>query len=107
MLAEITRRASEVSVLVVYDLSRLTRDTYDHLFIRRQLDPRGIKVRASTQNIEDTPEGNFVQTILSATNQLENEMRRQKVKAGMQEGLARGKWQPRAVSVMEERHALT
>jgi DNA invertase Pin-like site-specific DNA recombinase len=93
MLAEITRRASEVEFLVVYDLSRLTRNTYDHLAIRNQLDSKGIKLRAATQTLEESAEGEFVQTVLAATNKLDNDIRKRKSIAGMKEGLERGKWQ--------------
>lgn len=92
MLVEVCAKGSGVDFVVVYDLSRLARDTFDHLAIQRQLETHGIRLRAATQNLEDSAEGKFVQTVLSATNELENALRRRKVLAGMQEAVRRGRW---------------
>lgn len=92
MLAYLERAKTKIDQVVIYDLSRLSRDTLDTLLVQKHLQGLGIGVRAATQPIDNSPEGAVLGTVLSAVNQFENELRRRKVIAGMREALTRGRW---------------
>lgn len=82
----------KIQAVVVYDLSRLSRDTLDTLMVQRQLQRTGAVIRAATQPVDETAEGKMLGTVLAAVSQFENELRKRKVLAGMKEALRRVRW---------------
>ncbi len=96
MLAYLERARGKVGAVVVYDLSRLARNTLDHLLIRRQLQEAGVVLRAATQQMGESPEDEMLETVIAAVNRWDNQVRRRKTVAGMREALERGRWPWRA-----------
>lgn len=92
MLADLERGRIKPASLVVYDLSRLARETLDHLLIRRQLRELGINLRAATQHVDETPEGELMETLLAAIARWDNAARSRRVLAGMRAAAERGRW---------------
>lgn len=92
VLARIAKRGHGIGRLVIYDLSRFTRETFDLLTVQRALQAAGVLLVSAAEHIDDTPAGEFVSTVITAANQLENRQRRAKSMAGMQEALRRGVW---------------
>lgn len=92
LLADLERRRFRPVALVVYDLSRLARETLDHLLIRRQLRDLGIVLRAATQPVDETPEGELLETMLAAIARWDNAARSRRVLAGMRAAAERGRW---------------
>lgn len=93
MLGELeTWRGQRPSTLVVYDIWRFARETIDHLLIRRQLSKLGVVLRASTQQIDESPEGELMETLLAAMGKWDNAARSRRSKAGMRAALDRGRW---------------
>jgi site-specific DNA recombinase len=82
----------DIGALVVYRVDRLAREVYDHAMIRGSLSKLGIKVRAVTEAFDDSPGGKLQETILAAIAQFDNDVRADRTKVGMLEGLARGRW---------------
>ena len=74
---------SELDVVVVYAVSRLARDTSDHLAIRAQLRRHGIQLRSVTEPIDDSSSGKFIETILAGVAQFDNDVRAERTKSGM------------------------
>ncbi len=81
-----------VRFVVVYALSRFARDTHDHHVLRAHLAQLGVGVRSATEPVEDNSAGRFVESILAAAAQLDNDMRAERVVAGMKAAAARGRW---------------
>jgi hypothetical protein len=52
----------------------------------------GVRLRAATQPLEDTAAGRAIEGVFAVFNQLDNELRAEKVEAGMKETVARGRW---------------
>lgn len=92
LLARLRKPGHGFTHLVVYDLTRFTRDTSDYLTLKGFLAGVGVALVSVTQPMEDSPTGKFLGTVLAATGQLDNDMRREKVLAGMREAVKRGIW---------------
>ncbi|MEL6172577.1 MAG: recombinase family protein [Pseudomonadota bacterium] len=79
-------------VIIFDDLKRLARDRYFHWVLRQELAARKAVPKCLNFNFEDTPEGEFVETILAAQGHLEREQNRrqviQKMKARIESGYA-------------------
>ncbi len=77
-------------VVIFDDLKRFARDTVFHLKLRTEFNARKAKVECLNFTFEDTPEGNFIETILAAQGELERKQNQrqviQKHKARMENG---------------------
>lgn len=87
-------RTERADNLVVYDFSRYARDAHDHAVYRRLLAGYGIRVMSATESgaIKDDPVGRFIETVLSAKNQLDNEWRAATCRGGMAKAASKGAW---------------
>lgn len=79
------------SYIVIFDdLKRFARDTEFHIRLRRELNAVGARVECLNFKFEDTPEGEFIETIMAAQGELERKQNRrqviQKMKARVQAG---------------------
>jgi site-specific DNA recombinase len=92
MLAALRERPGLVEYVVVYDTSRFARDVYVHASLKQLLMKSGARLRAATQPLEDTAAGRAIEGVFAVFNQLDNELRAEKVTAGMKETVARGRW---------------
>jgi len=79
-------------VVIFDDLKRFARDTEFHIKLRREFRARGASIECLNFRLEDSPEGQFVETIFAAQGQLEREQNRrqviQKMKARLEKGYA-------------------
>lgn len=77
-------------IVIFDDLKRYSRDTEFHLRLRREMMARGATRECLNFNFEDTPEGEFLETIVSATGTLELKQNarqtRQKTRARLEQG---------------------
>jgi site-specific DNA recombinase len=77
-------------VVIFDDLKRFARDTVFHIKLRQEFKARKAKPECLNFNFDDTPEGEFLETILAAQGQLERQQNKrqviQKMKARLQEG---------------------
>lgn len=96
MLADLRRRPGRVAFVVVYDTSRFARDIYVHGQLKQLLMACGAQLRAATQPLEDSAAGRAIEGVFAVFNQLDNELRAEKVTAGMRETVSRGRWPWRA-----------
>ncbi len=81
-----------INVLVVYGVSRFSRDRHDHVVLRALLKSLGITIRSVTEPIDDTPTGALMEGIISTIAQFDNDVKAERTKAGMREALGRGRW---------------
>ncbi len=85
-------RARPADFVVVYDTSRFARDVHVHTSLKQLLKKTGTQLRAATQPIEDTAAGRAIEGVFAVFNQLDNELRAEKITAGMKETVSRGLW---------------
>ena len=88
----VARGRRKAEYLVVYRLSRSARDVGDYHAIKAFLGRRGIQIRTVMETIEDSAQGRFLETMLAAVNQLENEVRGEQCKSGMQYAARQGRY---------------
>ena len=86
---------NNVSSVMVYRIDRLARQTSDYLAIRRKLFELGITLISATEPTGDSPTEKFVETLLAASAQLDNDVRGARSKQGLyqrfRDGLPIGK----------------
>jgi len=90
MLRFLKKRGHEDRVVIFDDLKRFARDTVFHLKLRQELATYNATVECLNFKFEDTPEGQFVETVIAAQGQLERLQNRrqtlQKMKARVERG---------------------
>lgn len=79
-------------VVIFDDLKRLARDTEQYLKLKKALELRHVKVECPNFVFTDSPEGQYVETIMAATAQLEREQNRRQVMQKMKARLEAGYW---------------
>jgi len=83
MLNFISNRQSKISAIFIYSYSRLNRNTLEFLTIKHLLSKHGVSLISVTEPSQESPEGDFVRTILSAVAEMENQIRARTVKNNM------------------------
>ena len=83
-------KSREEYVVIFDDLKRFARDTVFHWTLRRRLAAHNATVECLNFKFEDTPEGQFVETIVAAQGELERLQNRRQVIQKMKSRLERG-----------------
>ncbi|MEP3430952.1 MAG: recombinase family protein [Roseibium sp.] len=90
LLAFVDAQPDERFVVIFDDLKRFARDTRFHLDLREAFRKRGATIECLNFKFDDTPEGEFIETIMAAQGALERKQNgrqvSQKMKARMQNG---------------------
>jgi len=74
-----------IEAVIVQETDRLARNTKDHLTIRATLKKTGVKLISVAQPmLDDSPEGNMIDTILASVNQFQSDINSRKTKKGLQ-----------------------
>jgi len=82
-----------ISLVIVQETDRLARNTKDHLTVRAILKKSGIKLISVAQPmLDDSPEGNMIDTILASVNQFQSDINSRKTSKGLQEKFDSGWW---------------
>lgn len=92
LLAFCRANKRRVQYVVVYNISRFSRKTQDHLVIRALLAQLGILLRSVNEPLGEDPVGKLTETMLSAIAQFDNDQKAARTKAGMLAALERGRW---------------
>jgi len=92
LLAFLDAQPHENFVVIFDDLKRFARDTVFHIQLRQALEERGAAVECLNFKFEDTPEGQFIETIMAAQGELEREQNRRQVVQKMRARVEQGYW---------------
>lgn len=96
MLREMMRwcekNKGKVDHLVIYRITRLSRNMEDFITLKVFFRKLGIAIVSATEPIEDSPTGRFLENVLACHGQLENENRADQSKDGMVDGVRNGRW---------------
>ncbi len=79
-------------LLVFDDLKRFARDVIFHLKLKQEFKKRDVTLNCLNHNFDDTAEGEFIETILAASNQLDRKSNRRQVIQKMKARLDVGYW---------------
>lgn len=92
LLSRCTKDGS-LNAVIVQETDRLARNTKDHLTIRALLQKAGVRLISVAQPmLDDSPEGNMIDTILASVNQFQSDINARKTKRGLKERFDRGWW---------------
>jgi len=84
---------TNINCILVMDTDRIARNTYDHLGIKALLKKHKVKlISVSQPMIDDSPEGNFIDTVLASANALQSQITGRKSSKVMFEKIKVGWW---------------
>lgn len=86
------QHAGHVHAVIVYGLSRFSRNNADHHAIAALLRGKGITLRSVTEPIDDSPAGRLMEGILASMHQFDNDQRAARTRAGLKAAAERGRW---------------
>jgi len=92
MLAYCSNKKNFISVIIVYKIDRLSRNTYDYGSLKVYFKKYGIAIKSVSENLENTPTGNLMETMLSGFAQFDNDVRAERCSGGMREAVREGRW---------------
>jgi len=93
MLAYIEEQ-NDIKAVFVQDTDRLARNTQDHLAIKAMLIKNSVKlISVSQPGIDDSAEGNMMDTILASVNQFQSDITKRKTLKGLEQKALSG-WKP-------------
>lgn len=84
---------NNIDVLIIYKIDRLSRnqrDTSNFLYDFRYI--FNIRIESVTENIDESPVGQYLTTIFSANAQLDNDIRSERVMLAMKKAVKEGRW---------------
>jgi site-specific DNA recombinase len=84
---------SKVKITVIVDdINRIARDVVTHFAIRKFIKDAGGEFLSVNMKLEDTPDGEFIETIMAAAAQLERTRNRERVISRMDARIKAGYW---------------
>ena len=94
MLNKLNTKDNDVKGVVVYNLSRISRDMESYFKdIGYHLSARGVHLYSTTENIDDTPQGRLMRNIALTMHQFDNDVKSQTTKDNMRLVALEGWWQ--------------
>ena len=96
MLEHCQKNKGRIDVVVVYNVSRFSRDTHDHLGVRAQLHKCGVALRSVTEPIDETAVGRLNEGLMSLISQFDNNVKAERTVVVMTAALELGRWTHRA-----------
>jgi site-specific DNA recombinase len=82
-----------IDAVIIQETDRLARNTKDHLTIRALLQKSDVKLISVAQPmLDDSPEGNMIDTIIASVNQFQSDINSRKTRKGLQEKFDSGWW---------------
>jgi len=92
LLAYLDKSPHKKYIVIFDDLKRFARDTAFHIKLRQELNARYAMPKCLNFTFDDTPEGQFVETIMAAQGELERKQNRRQVIEKQKARLERGYW---------------
>ncbi|MEL7447311.1 MAG: recombinase family protein [Pseudomonadota bacterium] len=96
LLSYLDAQKDKSYIVTFDDLKRFARDTELHFKLRQAFKSRDARVECLNFKFEDTPEGEFIETILAAQSELERKQNRRQVQQKMRERMKARYWVVRA-----------
>ncbi len=85
-----TSKKNNVKAIFIYKYDRLNRNQLDFLLLRKMFASHGISLFSATEISGETPEAQFVQSLMASFAEFENVMKGQRVQQGMQKRFESG-----------------
>lgn len=85
-------KKNAISAIIVYKIDRLSRNTDDYSQIRLLLKRHGVSIKSTSENIEDTPVGRFMENTMANVAQFDNDIRTERCSNGMKDAVRAGRY---------------
>ncbi len=92
MLRYCEEQKGKIDLLVVPKIDRFARYSEDYHHLKRHLRNLGIRVESIDERFDDSPAGKFLESMLAATAQFDNDVRSERTYNGMREAVSQGRW---------------
>lgn len=92
MLEFCAQKKNGVIAVIVYKIDRLSRNTDDYSQLRLMLRRYGVSIRSTSEQIEDTPLGRFMENTMANIAQFDNDIRAERCAGGMREAVREGRY---------------
>lgn len=92
MLKYCIDKRNKVSMVVFYKVDRLARYRYDYEWVCHVLRSKGIEIQSATEPLTNTPAGRFMEGMLAAQAQFDNEVRAERSTDGMKDAVRAGRY---------------
>jgi DNA invertase Pin-like site-specific DNA recombinase len=92
LLRYVRESKGRISVVIFPKVDRWSRYTEDYFYLKRFLREKGVRVESTDERFDDTPSGRFLESMLAATAQFDNDVRAERSKSGMREAVKSGRW---------------
>ena len=92
LLSYLDAQQDENYIVIFDDLKRFARDTRFHLDLREAFRSRGATIECLNFRFDDTPEGEFIETIIAAQGMLERKQNSRQVAQKMKARMLNGFW---------------
>ncbi|MBZ5533772.1 MAG: recombinase family protein [Acidobacteriia bacterium] len=86
------RTEKDIKAVLVHKLDRFARNATDHTQMRALLSGFGVHLRSVTEPIDDSSTGKFMEHVLAAVAELDNNIRTERSVKGMTQRLKDGRW---------------
>lgn len=96
MLAFCQREKGRIDALIFPKIDRFARYTEDYHHLKRTLRECGVRIESIDERFDDSPAGRFLESMLAATAQFDNDVRSERTYNGMKEAVTQGRWVFRA-----------
>lgn len=84
------KNKNKIQACIIYKIDRLSRDTSDYLSLKLLLAKSGVKIISCTEPMEESPAGEFVETLLAAVGRFDNAVRSQRTLDGLRSRMEAG-----------------
>ncbi len=92
LLQYVKDKKNQVEILYIWKIDRLARNLGDYYGIKVALAKYGVRIVSVTEPIDDDPVGRFLEAILAAAAQFDNEIRAIRTVSGMRVRVEQGGW---------------
>ncbi len=92
LLEYCSQKRNGISAVIVYKFDRFARNTDDHSQLRVLLKSKGVIVKSTSEDTEDTPVGRFLENTMANIAQLDNDIRAERCSNGMKEAIREGRY---------------
>ncbi len=86
------RKDKSIKAVIIHKVDRIARNTHDHAMIRVMLKQAGVELCSVTENINGTPEGEFLEYIMAAMAQFYSRNLARETLKGMNQRAQNGLW---------------
>ena len=92
MLQFCKQNRGRIDVLIFPKIDRFARYAADYHFLKGYLRDLGIRIESIDERFDDSPAGRFLESMLAATAQFDNDVRSERTFNGMKEAVSQGRW---------------